>query len=74
MSTMTEIRTTFPAGWTNADLVEHLGGVPLSRIRMVPPPGLATEADVLRIVNEEDRLCELIDGVLVEKPMGYYEG
>jgi Uma2 family endonuclease len=34
---------------------------------------LATEADVIRADDHEDRLCELIDGVLVEKAVGQYE-
>ena len=51
-----------------AELIEHLG-VPPERIRMQPPPGQATEADVIVIRP----LCELIDGVLVEKAMGFYE-
>jgi hypothetical protein len=45
--------------------------VPLCRIRMHPAPGTATEADVLMRPNGEKRLFELVDGVLVEKPMGY---
>lgn len=63
----------FPADWTLADLQRHLGGIPLERIRLCPTPGYATEADVLEIEAREDRLCELEDGVLVEKPMGWYE-
>ncbi len=58
---------------TAAELQQQLGGIPLERIRMVPPPGLATEKDLLRVIDSEDRICELIDGVLVEKTMGYYE-
>jgi Uma2 family endonuclease len=58
---------------TLADLLERLGRVPLDRIRFCPPPGTATERDVLEIAAHEDRLCELVDGVLVEKPMGYGE-
>jgi Uma2 family endonuclease len=56
-----------------AELLERLGGVPLDRIRFQPPPGTATVDDVLEIEAHEDRLCELVDGVLVEKPMGYVE-
>lgn len=56
-----------------ADLHERLGGIPLERIRCHPAPGTATEADVLVHFNGEKHLCELVDGVLVEKPMGYYE-
>jgi Uma2 family endonuclease len=58
---------------TLADLVESLGSIPLERIAAVPPPGTATEADLLRPPTEDKRLYELIDGVLVEKPRGYYE-
>jgi Uma2 family endonuclease len=57
-----------------ADLVKHLGGVPLERIRMQPPPGSATEDDVVvALKGKRKRLCELIDGVLVEKPVGFAE-
>jgi Uma2 family endonuclease len=62
-----------PRHWTAADLQEYLGGVPTNRIRIFPAPGTATEDDVLRIHAQEDRLCELVDGVLVEKPMATYE-
>jgi Uma2 family endonuclease len=56
-----------------ADLVHQLGDIPLERIPAVPPPGLAKESDVLRRPGGEKRLYELVDGVLVEKAMGYYE-
>jgi Uma2 family endonuclease len=57
-----------------ADLLEHLGGISPDRIRLKPAPGTATEADVLAAMEApRKRLCELIDGVLVEKPMGYTE-
>ena len=58
---------------TVADLLESLGDIPPERIRMRPPPGAATEDDVLAVHASEKRLCELVDGVLVEKPMGYDE-
>jgi Uma2 family endonuclease len=51
-----------------------LGGVPHSRIVFDPWPGTATEADLLYMVDHEKRLCELIDGTLVEKPVGCWEG
>jgi Uma2 family endonuclease len=60
--------------FTVADLLEQLGGIDPRRIRMKPPPGKATEKDLLKIHNQEDRLYELVDGVLVEKAMGYAEG
>ena len=54
---------------TMADVIARLGGIPAERILMQPTPGTATEADALR-----HRLCELIDGTLVRKPMGFEEG
>ena len=59
--------------WTAVDLVQRFGAIPLHRIRHTPPPGTATERDVIEIREHEDRLCELVDGVLVEKAMGEYE-
>jgi Uma2 family endonuclease len=50
-----------------------LGDVPLERIIFDPWPGTATEADLLRFVERDNRLCELIDGTLVEKPVGWAE-
>ena len=58
---------------TMAELLEQLGDIPPERVRLRPVPGTATERDVVRIHNREKRLCELVDGVLVEKPMAYYE-
>jgi Uma2 family endonuclease len=62
-----------PSEWTFSDVHRHLGEIPLERIRAVPPPGTATENDVLEAKARCGRTCELWDGVLVEKPMGYYE-
>jgi Uma2 family endonuclease len=57
-----------------AELLERLGDVPLARIRTQPPPGTATEKDVLAARDALDkRLCELVDGVLVEKTVGAEE-
>lgn len=60
--------------WTAADLVERFGPIPLGRIRFHPPPGEATQRDVVEIHDREDRLCELVDGVLVEKTVGTLPG
>ena len=57
---------------TVADLLKRLC-VPASRVRLDPPPGRATEADVLRLLDRHNIICELVDGVLVEKPMGFEE-
>ena len=40
---------------------------------MDPSPGTATESDLLLLVERDKRLCELVDGTLVEKPVGYLE-
>ncbi|MBI1830353.1 MAG: Uma2 family endonuclease [Planctomycetes bacterium] len=58
---------------TLADMLERLGNVPTSRIRFQPYPGAATEEDVLAIQAKEDHICELIDGILVEKAIGFRE-
>ena len=59
---------------TMADLHERLGFVPLDRIGLIPPPGLATEEDVVRYQEgEPKRLFELVDGVLLEKTVGSRE-
>jgi len=64
----------FPAGvWTAVDLVEWFGPIPLDRVRTSPPPGSATERDVIEIHDRENRLCELLEGTLLEKAMGSYE-
>lgn len=53
---------------TFADLLHDLGDIPPNRVRLLPPPGTATVADVERIEG-----CELVDGTLVEKAMGWKE-
>jgi len=58
---------------TLADLLHQLGDIPPQRVRLRPPPGTATEQDVIDIEQRENRLFELVDGVLVEKGMGYRE-
>lgn len=58
---------------TLADVLAACGDVPPERIRFKPYPGTATEDDVVAIHGREKRICELVDGVLVEKPMGLYE-
>ena len=57
-----------------AEWLRALGGVPLERVIFDPWPGSATEADLLAFVERDKRLCELIDGTLVEKPVGIWEG
>lgn len=52
---------------TVADLAAKFGSLPAWRIRTDVPPGTATEDDVERLRRETGILCELVDGVLVEK-------
>jgi Uma2 family endonuclease len=56
-----------------AEMLEQLGNIDPRRVRSWPPPGKATEKDVIRILDRENRRYELIDGVLVEKVMGLKE-
>jgi Uma2 family endonuclease len=65
--------TSSPSIPTLGDLLERLGDIPASRVRYYPLPGTATEQDVIDIEARENRLCELVDGVLVEKTMGFNE-
>jgi Uma2 family endonuclease len=58
---------------TLADALEQLGRIDPRRVRAWPPPGKATEKDVLRLLDHENRLFELVDGYLVEKVMGFME-
>jgi Uma2 family endonuclease len=59
--------------WTASEVIARFGDIPIVRIRTTPPPGEATEADVIELHDKHDCLCELIDGTLVEKPMGWQE-
>jgi Uma2 family endonuclease len=58
---------------TLADLRKRMGGIPLDRIWFHPAPGTAIESDVLEAERREKRLCELVDGTLVEKAVGFDE-
>lgn len=56
-----------------ADLLDRLGGIAAERVWSAPAPGTATEDDLLHANDREGRLCELVDGVLVEKAVGFRE-
>ena len=56
-----------------AEWLHALGDVPLKRIIFDPWPGTATEADLLRLLEHDKRLCELVEHTLVEKPVGTWE-
>src|SRR5688500_17168050 len=57
---------------TLAEVLHRLGDIPVERIRV--PAGSATAQDVIQLLDGDDNhICELIDGVLVEKTMGVRE-
>jgi Uma2 family endonuclease len=56
-----------------AQWLQQLGDISPGRIVMDPWPGTATEQDLLMFVERDGRFVELIDGTLVEKPVGQYE-
>lgn len=56
-----------------AELLHALGDIPPQRVLLHPAPGKATEADLLKHSGRSDTPCELVDGTLVEKPVGYPE-
>jgi Uma2 family endonuclease len=55
------------------ELLEKLGDIPPERVCLNPPPGRATKDDLVRLHSREDKLYELVEGTLVEKPMGFPE-
>ncbi|MFH5805495.1 Uma2 family endonuclease [Alienimonas sp. DA493] len=55
-------------------LLERLGSVPAERVRFDPFPGTGTWEDVDRVRRETGKLCELIDGTLVEKAVSDWTG
>jgi Uma2 family endonuclease len=73
MATIHAIKKIPRKSWTVADLYHRFGPIPFERIRQNPPPGSGTVDDVVRLNDHEDRLYELVDGILVEKTVGYKE-
>ncbi len=71
---MTAVVASTTAIITLADLLEQLGNIAPARVRFRPVPGTAIEKDVLAIHDREDRLYELVDGVLAEKATGNTPG
>lgn len=55
-----------------SEFVADIGNIPTDRILKDPPPGTASLADVVRL-NCQGHRCELVDGTLVEKAMGWQE-
>jgi hypothetical protein len=70
MATISTPKKAPPRTRTVADLYRRFGPIPFERIRHDPPPGCGTVNDVVRLNDHEDRLYELVDGILVEKTVG----
>ena len=70
---MATVQSTKTSDWTAADLVERFGPILLARVVWNPTPGEGCVEDVVRLNDYEKRRCELIDGVLLEKTMGFIE-
>ena len=70
MTVTTPTTARFP---TMGDLLHALGDVPPGRVLLHPMPGTATEVELLELLDHENRACELVDGTLVEKPLGIVE-
>ena len=63
---MTSVPNPPAAPHPQAHLLDRLGGIAAERVWLSPAPGTATEDDLLHAHDGEGRLCELVDGVLVE--------
>jgi Uma2 family endonuclease len=59
--------------WTLADLLHRLGDVAPERIRLDVWPGHVTDEDCTESKDRFGCLCEMVDGVLVEKIMAWEE-
>ena len=70
---MATTRSPLAGAATIGDLLKRLGNIPATRVRLHPTPGTATERDVIDVLDRENRPCELVEGTLVEKAMGYEE-
>ena len=68
MAATTASRSRFP---TIGEVQQRLGDVPVTRILSFPAPGTATIQDLLDSTVTGGRICELVEGILVEKAMGY---
>lgn len=55
-----------------ADFAAVLGGIPEHRVHRSPPPGTADSGD-WEAAFRRGEVCELVEGTLVGKDMGFYE-
>lgn len=59
---------------TIQDVLDDLGGVPAERVHLYPWPGTATQRDLWNPrVQPRKAICELVDGILAEKSVGFQE-
>lgn len=58
---------------TFAQLLHELGDIPPGRVRCQPRPGTATVADLIEVVDGLRIPCELVDGTLVDRAIGFRE-
>ncbi|MCU0705869.1 MAG: Uma2 family endonuclease [Fimbriiglobus sp.] len=70
MTTATLPAPRFP---TIGEVQTRLGDVPVHRILSLPAPGTATANDLLDPHITRGKGVELVDGILVRKPMGFRE-
>jgi Uma2 family endonuclease len=70
MTTRTLTPPRFP---TIGEVQTRLGDVPVHRILSVPAPGTAVANDLLDPHITRGKGVELVDGILVRKPMGFHE-
>lgn len=54
-------------GWGAADIYKKYGNIPVHRIRTKPLPGLATIKDLIKNNDRKTGLCELDDGIMIDK-------
>src|SRR5262245_53088056 len=55
------------------DLLRALGDISLDRVWLDPLPGTAADGDVILALDKFNRVCELVNGTLVEKAGGILE-
>ncbi|NNJ26802.1 Uma2 family endonuclease [Alienimonas chondri] len=73
---MTALLDTPPAdrvgSLSRAALAARFGGIDPQRVLLDPPPGTATVEDMECARRETGRLCEILDGTLVEKAVSWF--
>ena len=68
------MKNNVPKTWSMADFLEVVGQYFAKAHLDEQVAWAADEGDLLAVLEHENKQCELIDGVLVEKAMGFLEG